>query len=188
LVDVVEHWRKRGLDALPLLDPANLDADDLAGYLATYGGRVLELMDHPDPRELAQALKEGGLPRAELYDDFAYLHATDEDDLVRLFAESLYFGCEADDRGVAVAFSPVNPRGAVVRAMFSSDIGHWDVPDISAVVPESFELVEDGLLTPEQYRMFVFDHAVRLYQSADPDFFAGTAIEPYVPQPAVTGS
>ena len=32
--------------------------------------------------------------------------------------------------------------------MFSSDIGHWDVPDMAGVVAESFELVDDGLLTP----------------------------------------
>jgi predicted TIM-barrel fold metal-dependent hydrolase len=180
LADIVEHWHKRGIHALPELDPANLDAEAVADYLAKFGGRVSELMGNPDPLELALAMKEPGLPQAELYDDFARLGASNEEDLVRLFTDSFYFGCEADDRGVAVAFSAVNPGGKALRAIFSSDIGHWDVPDISAVLPESYEMVTENLLTPEQYRAFMFDNAFELCTRADPEFFAGTSIEPHV--------
>jgi hypothetical protein len=60
--------------------------------------------------------------------------------------------------------------------MFSSDIGHWDVHEPADVVPECFELLESGTLTPEQFRAFTFSNAVSLYTRADPDFFEGTAI------------
>ena len=36
--------------------------------------------------------------------------------------------------------------GARLNALFSSDIGHFDVPDMTEVVPEAYELVEHGLL------------------------------------------
>ena len=184
LADIVEHWHKRRVESLDVLDPANLDAEALSAHLAAFGGRVLELMGNPDPVDLANEIKTRNIPRAEIYDDFAYLQVSDETDLVNLFADSFYFGCEADDRGVAVAFSKVNPGGKSLRAIFSSDIGHWDVPDISAVVPESFELVEDGLITPDQYRSFVFGNVLELCTRADPHFFDGTTIEGYVPESA----
>ena len=61
--------------------------------------------------------------------------------------EPFYFGCEADDRMNAVAFGKVNPFGARINAIFSSDVGHFDVPDMRMVLPEAYELVEDGLIT-----------------------------------------
>ena len=97
--------------------------------------------------------------------------------MIERFAGSFYFGCEADDRGITTAFSPANPGGARLRAMFSSDVGHWDVPDMAGVVAESFELVEDGFLTPEQWRQVVYDNPVEMYRRANPDFFVGTPIE-----------
>ncbi len=38
---------------------------------------------------------------------------------------------------------PSTRQGARLRAMFASDIGHWDVPDFTGVLPEAWELVED---------------------------------------------
>ena len=64
--------------------------------------------------------------------------------------------------------------------MFSSDIGHWDVPDMAGVVTESYELVEDGFLTADQWRRFTFDNAVELFTRVNPSFFAGTAVEAHV--------
>ena len=32
--------------------------------------------------------------------------------------------------------------------MLGSDIGHWDVTDTTEVLPEAYELVENGLFTP----------------------------------------
>jgi hypothetical protein len=109
-------------------------------------------------------------------DDFARLDVSSASELVHRFTDSFYFGCEADDRGVATAFASTNPCGTQLGAMFSSDIGHWDVHDPAEVVPECYELLTDGILTPEQFRAFTFGNAVRLYTRTDPAFFEGTAI------------
>ena len=54
-----------------------------------------------------------------------------------------HFGCEADDPMTALAFDARrNPLGARLRAIFASDVGHWDVPDVREVLPEAWELVE----------------------------------------------
>jgi hypothetical protein len=51
------------------------------------------------------------------------------------------------------------------------------VPDMSAVVPEAYELVEHGLLTDDDFRDFMFANAVRFWGEVRPDFFKGTVIE-----------
>src|SRR5437764_904291 len=44
LADTIEHWEKRNIDALELLDPANLDRDELGRYFDRYAGRLAELL------------------------------------------------------------------------------------------------------------------------------------------------
>jgi hypothetical protein len=67
--------------------------------------------------------------------------------------------------------------GARLNAIFSSDIGHFDVPDMTAVVPEAYELVEHGLITEDDFRDFMFANAVRFWGEVNPDFFEGTVVE-----------
>ena len=71
----------------------------------------------------------------------------------------------------------VNPFGARLKAMFSSDIGHWDVSDMREIVAEAYELVEKGLITEENFREFVFVNPVTLWTRMNPEFFKGTVIE-----------
>jgi len=66
---------------------------------------------------------------------------------------------------------------ARLNAIFSSDIGHFDVPDMTAVVPEAYELVEHGLITEFDFRDFMFANAVRFWGEVNPDFFKGTVVE-----------
>jgi hypothetical protein len=95
-----------------------------------------------------------------------------------MFTERFFFGCEADDPMNALAFaSHLNPGGATLPAIFSSDIGHWDVRDMREVLPEAYELVEHGQFTPEQFRAFVFTHPAKLWTAMNPDFFTGTSVE-----------
>ena len=70
-----------------------------------------------------------------------------------------------------------NPMRARLNAIFSSDIGHFDVPDMTEVVPEAYELVEHGLLDDNDFRDFMFDNAVRFWGEVNPDFFKGTVVE-----------
>ena len=76
----------------------------------------------------------------------------------------------------ATAFGKGMPFGARINAIFSSDIGHFDVPDMLQPVPEAYELVEDGLITPADFRDFTFSNAVRLWGTQNPRFFEGTRV------------
>jgi len=67
--------------------------------------------------------------------------------------------------------------GARLNALFSSDIGHFDVPDMSDVVPEAYEMVEHGLIDDNDFRDFMFANAVRFWGEANPEFFRGTVVE-----------
>ncbi len=45
------------------------------------------------------------------------------------------------------------------------------------VLPEAWELVEDGHLTEADFAAFTFDHAVDLWAPDGPGPFAGTVVE-----------
>jgi hypothetical protein len=60
--------------------------------------------------------------------------------------------------------------------MFSSDIGHWDVPDMREVLEEAYELVEHGHADEADFRDFVFTNPVRLHTGLNEQFFAGTSV------------
>ena len=100
------------------------------------------------------------------------------EDVRDIFLRNFRFGCEADDPLNAMAFDTrMNPLGAQLRAIFSSDIGHWDVPDMSRVLEEAWELVEKELLSEADFRDFCFTNAATMWAEAAPDFFHGTRIE-----------
>jgi len=77
----------------------------------------------------------------------------------------------------ATAFGRGNPFGSKLNAIYSSDIGHFDVIDFRDPLPEAYELVEDGHITEDNFRDFVFANAVRLWGTQNPDFFKGTVVE-----------
>jgi hypothetical protein len=78
----------------------------------------------------------------------------------------------------AVGFnSELNHFDVKLKALFSSDIGHWDVPDIRLPVAEAHELVEKDLITDDDFRSFMFKNVAELHVQMDPDFFKGTAVE-----------
>ena len=117
---------------------------------------------------------------ADLFDDFAAAGITSADDLRALFAERFVFGCEADDVTTAWAFDKHGNHR--LNPMFSSDVGHFDVIDMSEVLEEAYELVEDSLITEADFRAFVFANAARLHTALNPDFFKGTVVEDAVAQ------
>ena len=124
---------------------------------------------YPDDEKLT-----GGV--ADL-DDYSACKITRKEDWRDLFVTPFYFGCEADDPSNVWAFNArANPLGARLNAIFSSDIGHFDVPDMMEVLPEAYELVDDGLITTDDFRDFTFANAVRLWGAGNPQFFEGTAV------------
>jgi hypothetical protein len=81
------------------------------------------------------------------------------------------------------AFSRTNPFGAQLNAIYSSDIGHFDVVDMRDPLREAWELVEDGLITEANFRDFTFANAVRLSGTANLSFFRRCARERVRSQP-----
>jgi hypothetical protein len=111
-------------------------------------------------------------------DDYAACKIKRAEDIRDLFVNNFYFGCEADDPINAYAFNrKANPYGAKLNVLFGSDIGHFDVPDMKDVVPEAYELVEDELITADDFRDFMFVNPVRFWGEANPNFFKGTRVE-----------
>ena len=174
LADLVGHWEKRNVEALlENLDPARIDVDRLIDLVRRYGEESV--------RNRLEAIRESfrrPIPRPAELDEWAACGIEASQDIATAFARSFYFGCEGDDRTVAWAFrSDVNPFGAKLAAMFGSDIGHWDVPDMASSLAEAYELVEKGILGEADFREFTFVNAARLHAGANPDFFEGTACQ-----------
>lgn len=67
--------------------------------------------------------------------------------------------------------------GTKLKAIFSSDIGHWDVEDIGEVLEEAYELVEHKHIDESDFRAFTFTNIAELHGSLNRDFFKGTAVE-----------
>ena len=100
------------------------------------------------------------------------------EDIKTIFDNNFFFGCEADDRLNTLAFDTrLNHLGARLNAIFGSDIGHWDVPDMTKVLGEAYEMVEDGFITEDDFRDFTCGNVVRMQTGMNPDFYKGTAVE-----------
>ena len=176
---VLEHMSKRSVFEMASRDPQRLDRRAL-----------VELLDH----HLADGERERICRRfgslAEVVDDLATYTDTapdNKDDFVHMgdgdpahaadrFADAFYFGCEADDGNVALALARNSAAARSLRCCFSSDIGHWDVADMSGVLNEAWELVDESRLTSEEFRDFACDNAVRMFTDLDPEFFVDTAV------------
>ncbi len=171
--DLIGHWEKRNVRALENLDPANTDAAALMRLVDEYADDGV--------REKADAIRAyftRELPRPDTYDDFARIAIEDPAEFRDLFARPFFFGCEADDpMNAHAADTRVNPFDARLQIIFGSDIGHWDVPDMTEVLAEAYEPVERGLMSEEAFEDFMFRNPVRLYAAANPGFFKGTVVE-----------
>jgi len=172
--DLCEHWERRNRKALEHMDPRKLDRALLMNLAEKYG----------DP-DVAEALRArdgwpdhgpeltGGV--ADL-DDFSACKINRKEDWIDLFVKPFYFGCEADDRMNATAFGKGNPFRSKLNAIYSSDIGHFDVIDMRNPLLEAHELVDEGHITKDNFRDFVFANTVHLWGTQNPKFFEGTMV------------
>jgi predicted TIM-barrel fold metal-dependent hydrolase len=171
--DIIAHWEKRNRDTIGLLDPSKLDVDLVVKLFGEYGGPMLG-RDLESVRAFFSKLE----PDPPFTDEWEACEIDRAEDIRTLFEPRFYFGCEADDPTVAWAFNTkTNPFEAKLRAMFSSDMGHWDVPDMEGILGEAYELVEKELIDENDFCDFVYRNPVRFYTSANPDFFVGTRVE-----------
>jgi predicted TIM-barrel fold metal-dependent hydrolase len=174
LSDIVEHWEKRNADALEAnLNPAKLDIDLLERLFREFGDAKLR----PE-RIRADPHGRFFIKRPELFDEFAACALKELKDLKPLFVDPFYFGCEAEDRMVSVAFDRrLSPVGLPLKAMIGSDIGHWDVLDATTILGEAWRLVQGKLMTLDNLRDFAFVNPAMFHLSMNPDYFVGTVVE-----------
>lgn len=187
LTDMIGHWEKRHGKAMQAqVRPTNLDTQQLSELFAEYGGesytaKMDELMANLSTVTPLHSLETLTDREADnQLDDFAAAHIASAEALQAQFAERFYFGCEADDVMTAWAFDKHGNHR--LNSVFSSDVSHFDVVDMSEVLEEAYELVEDGLITAEDFRQFVFTNAASLHTALNPDFFQGTVVEDAVAQ------
>jgi hypothetical protein len=176
--DLIGHWKKRNPTALEETNPTNLNRELLIDLVQRYGSK--SFIDKIDQLAPGVGLL---MERPEQLDDFGACGIETASDIRDLFVPNFYFGCEADDPVTSWAFKDnVNPYRAKLNAIFGSDIGHFDVPDMTEVLVEAYEGVEDGVITEDNFRDFVFGNPVRFWTAMNPNFFKGTAIESQVQQ------
>jgi predicted TIM-barrel fold metal-dependent hydrolase len=176
------EWEKRNGDALlEHLKPTNIDKDELLSLLAEYGGEpyrehASEFLDNlylQAPGWSLEALTD--CEEGQQIDDYAAAGVTSKQQLEAEFAKNFFWGCEADDPLTALAFD--ERLGAKLKPILGSDISHWDVQDMTTVLEEAWELVDDELLTADEFREFTFSNPIEMHCSMNPDFFKGTVVE-----------
>ena len=171
--DLRSHWERRSAGRIDDYDPAALDQKLFFELIEAYGdervkkhqGELEEMFSAPQPEVNER-------------DNFAAVAMADAEEMLELFVTPFFFGCEADDPVTAHAFDRrVNAFGAALQAVLGTDNAHWDVADMAGVLGEAYELVEDGRVSPEDFRDLVFSNPVKLHAGMNPDFFRGTRVE-----------
>jgi predicted TIM-barrel fold metal-dependent hydrolase len=174
--DLIGHWKKRNRQALEEVNPANLDRKLMSELFERFGGS--QLAARLDRSAIFEGLGATGTGNVKDLDDFSACGIEHPEDIRELFTRNFYFGCEADDPINAWAFnSRANPYRARIRALLGSDISHFDVVNMNEVLQEAYELVDDDLITEEDFREFVFINPLRFWAEGNPDFFKGTVLE-----------
>ncbi len=177
--DLVGHWNVRNLEGVQRTSPGRLEADLFISLVEQHGGaawrRYLpELKEHAE--DIGKKLTIGSTEAPAQPNDFARCRINRVEDIRDAFVPNFYFGCEADD-AVSVAFDTRNsPCGGRINALFSSDVSHFDIPDMRGVLPEAYEGVEEGILSTDNFNDFVFANGVRFLGHLNREFFDGTAI------------
>ena len=177
--DILGHFEKRNRAAINHYHPKELDKGLLAKLLAEHAPK--QVVARLDRLEEATFMLSDPGEDEEAIDEFRDAGVSTKDDIKEIFEKRFYFGCEADDPMNAIAFDRAKiPMRARLNAIFASDIGHWDVPDFRDVLPEAWELTEDGHLDLDDFKAFTCDNAIGLLAGGNRRFFEGTRIAGYV--------
>ena len=175
--DLIGHWKKRNLAALEDLNPANIDRELLTRLFREYGGPdVTDKIEHltkPREKPVASHRRSGSGARR-----FRGLRDRASGGYPRSLRPTLLLRLRVrrPDQRMGIQRKG-NPFSARLGAVFGSDIGHFDVQDMTEVLHEAYELVEHGLIDETDFRDFVFTNPVKLWAANNPNFFKGTAVE-----------
>lgn len=178
--DLKSHWNVRNPKALAQnLSPRRLDIARLRSLVEEYGEPqqrkyIDTVARYPSSLRLNKTTDELAARDEPVTDDFAASGIDSPDKLAELF-DRCFLGCEADD--VSVAWAYHKSTGTKLRPVFGSDIGHFDVADMTHPLVEAYELIEDGYVNEEQFREFTYLNVAQLHTRMNPGFFAGTIVE-----------
>jgi hypothetical protein len=174
--DLLSHWEKRNWEAVQKYNPAAIDRNVFLDLSQRYGGKLLEGRAEEVLRSYQIFMSRGEDPA--LLDEWAPSGIQSPEEIRDIFTQQFYFGCEGDDPLNALAFDAKgSPFNATLYAIYGSDLGHWDVPDMSDAAHEAYELVEKGLLSEADFRDMVFTSPVKFWTSTNRNFFQGTVVE-----------
>ena len=174
--DLISHWEKRNRTALENYNTARTSEGDFVQFARRYGpaqvsGRETEML------RAHNALMDRGADPAML-DEWGPSGIAGPKDIAEIFTRQFYFGCEGDDPMNALAFATKgSPFDARLHALYGSDLGHWDVPEMAEAAEEAHELVEQLVITDDDFCAMVWLDPVRFWTSTNPDFFKGTVVE-----------
>ena len=179
LCDLLEHWEKRNPRACEPLDPAGDRLGRARGATSPATAPTCSRRRRHRPRRGMRALPGTGMPPERPRTSGASSTSRVRAELVDRFVDNFYFGCEADDRTIAFAFSPANPRR---RAQADLQLRHralgcrrspgwWTRPTSSS---------RTACYRGRQFRRFVFEHPARSVPQVDPHFFDGTPVAQYL--------
>jgi predicted TIM-barrel fold metal-dependent hydrolase len=177
LADLLGHWEKHNAEIAQRYNPATLDQHLMERLFreyspAAYRGHM------PYPGEFRSNLLWGREEKPQDIDEWALCGVRRKEDIKDLFVPNFFFGCEGDDPMTALAFDTrKNAFGARLNVLYSSDLGHYDLPDMRDAAKEAWELVEHGLISEQDFRAFVFTNPVLAKSRVNPEFFAGTVVE-----------
>ncbi|MBV8135316.1 MAG: amidohydrolase family protein [Deltaproteobacteria bacterium] len=173
--DLISHWHKRNGKAMrEFLNPARIDQSLFASLVSRYARRQIDgelatLQDFAPSKSLSTDMP---------IDEFERSGIQSAEDIRNIFVEKFYFGCEGDDPLNAMAFNSRGiPFDAKLKPLYGSDIGHWDVSDMSEITEEVYELVEHGVIDEKSLRALLFENAISFWTANNPDFFKGTTVE-----------
>ena len=183
LCGLVGGFEKRHYAAMvEHLRPTNIDTSRLQQLIDRYGYARLKATGVEAVASLR--LKELTDRETESLDDYAALGVDSREALVEQYARNFYFGCEADDPCNVWAFDTRMP--ARLKAMLGTDVGHWDVTDFTDVLPETWEMVEEGHISARDFRDLTFSNAVELHTRMNRNFFKDTVVEEAVERELAT--
>lgn len=184
-IDLMLIFGKFGREGLERdLHPRNLDPRKLRELFDEYAtdeqfnDRVPRIFDENNLWPNQPGMTADDLvARATGWDEFAAAHISRPEQIRDLFSTRFWFGCESDDPTTRWAFDERSSMGAHFQPIFSSDISHFDVTDMTEVLEEAWELVEHELIDEPSFRALTFSNVVALHGQMNPHFFNGTAVE-----------
>ena len=142
--DLVGHWKAR--------NPQGAGAgQSRPTWTATKLAELIQRYGHPLMREVTRGKElelNDVVPAPADLNDYRRCGIETVEEIRDLFVPHFYFGCEAEDPMIHTAFNTrANAFGARLNAVLGSDIGHWDVAEMAAILEESYELVEHGIIS-----------------------------------------